>query len=277
MHLNKDRKEERTDRSRRILTLCLRQKEETMIVERQVVVPIDQVPPELMEDALKATEHRWNPIFDDEGNPIGFHAPRYGVVLRSAFVIADVDEDSGEVVAIKKFQFDQMVHKDGPIADPYGHATPNAMAVVVEERPDGYWVWAVREWRPVVFDHRRNQRGVEAVGVTGGWAKKVGADPIQTALRELVEESGIEVDEATVKVINIHTPNRASVETCNEVILAVFKSKHGRMLDGSHDVIGDQFPVRLNEFPAGIDALVNSALWAVSTHLNCVSNKPLQG
>lgn len=244
------------------------------IVEKQVVVPFSQVPKHLVEEALKATEHRWSPFFDEERNPVGFHAPRYGAVVRSAYVIADVDEETDRVVEIKKFQFDQMVRKDGPVDNPYGHATPNAMAVVVEERPDGFWVWAVREWRPVIFEHRQRKQGVMVVGVTGGWAKKVGANPIATALEELVAESGIEVEEASVEVVNVHSPNRAYEETCNEVVLARFKTKGERRPDASHEVIGEQFPLRLDEFPAGPDALVNSALWAVALHLGCISAKP---
>jgi hypothetical protein len=224
-----------------------------------------------MKEALKEVEKRWNPFFDDEGRVMGFHAPKFGAIVHSAYVIAEVDDKTGKIVEIKKFQFDQMVRKDGPINDPYGHATPNAMCIVIEERPDGYYVWSVKEWRPVIYNHRTDTQGVEVVGVTGGWAKKVGASPVETALEELVAEAGIEVDEFTVEEINIHSPNRAYEEACNEIVLARFKSKGERQLDESHEVIGEQFPVRLDEYPIGIDALVNSALWAVARHLNCVS------
>lgn len=245
-------------------------------IQKQVVVPFNWVPRHLLEEALNETDKRWNPFFDDEGRVMGFHAPKFGAILRSAYVIAEVDEESGRLVEIKKFQFDQMVRKDGPIDDPYGHATPNAMAVVVEERDDGYWVWAVNEWRPVIYDHRERRQGTSVVGVTGGWAKKVGAKPEQTALEELIAETGIEVDLASVEVINIHSPNRAYEEACNEIVLARFKTKGERRPDASHEVIGEQFPVRLDEFPLGPDALVNSALWAVARHLYCVSAKPLR-
>lgn len=243
-------------------------------VEKQVVVPINQVPTHLMEEALKDTEYRWNLFSDEKFGPMGFHAPKFGAIVRSAYVIAEVDEETGEIVEIKKFQFDQMVRKDGPIDDPYGHATPNAMCVVIEERPDGYYVWSVNEWRPVIYDHRTETQGMDVVGVTGGWAKKVGTDPAETALEEMVAETGIEVDEATVEEINIHSPNRGYEEACNVVILARFKAKGERQRDESHEVIGDQFPVRLDEYPVGVDALVNSALWAVSRHLDCVAAQP---
>ncbi len=244
-------------------------------VLRQVVVPINEVPMHLMEEALKATEHRWNPISEPVFGTIGFHAPKYGAILRSAYVMAEVDEETNEIVEIKKFQFDQMVRKDGPIDDPKGHATPNAMCVVVEERADGYYVWAVDEWRPVIYDHNTDTQGVAVVGVTGGWAKGVGADPIVTALEEMVAETGIEIDESSVEEINIHSPNRGYEEACNVVILAKFKAKGERQRDESHEVIGDQFPVRLDEIPAAHDALVNSAMWAVVRHLDCVSAIPL--
>lgn len=244
-------------------------------IEKQVVVPFNQVPRHLMEEALKQTNLRWNPFFDDEGRVMGFHAKAFGAILRSAYVIAEVDEENGQLVEIKRFQFDQMVRKDGPIDDPYGHATPNAMAVVVEERSDGYWVWAVNEWRPVIYDHRTQQHGISVVGVTGGWAKKVGATPVKTALEELLAETGIEVDQTSVEVINIHSPNRAYEQSCNEVILARFKAKGERQLDASHEVIGAQFPVRLDDFPLGPDALVNSALWAAALRLGCISARPV--
>lgn len=244
-------------------------------ISRQVVVPITHVPMELMADTLKAREHRWEPVYEDgwEG-PVGFHSPNYGSVMRHAYVMAEVDERTGEVIDITKFQFDQMIRKDGPIgADPWDYATPNAMAVVIEERDDGYYVWAVNEWRPAIFDHRRNQYGVNVVGVTGGWAKKVGALPAATAFEELVAETGIEI-EGKVEFMGIHTPNRATTETCNEVYMAKFKAKGDRILDGSHEVIGDQFAVRLDRFPPGSDALVNSALWLISQHLGCITAKP---
>ena len=242
---------------------------------RQVVVPFNQVPMHLVEEALKATEHRWNPVIDESGRIMGSHAPKYGSEMRYAYVMAEVDEETDEVKEIVKFQFDQMIRKDGPIDDPYDHATPNAMAVVVEESPDGYYVWAVEEWRPAIYDHQQKKQGVLVTGVTGGWAKTVGANPVDTALEELIAETGIEVEQGSVEVINIHSPNRATVETCNEVVLAIFKSKGERQLDGSHEVIGDQFPIRLDKFPVGPDALVNSALWAVAMHLGCVSAKPV--
>lgn len=245
---------------------------------RQVVVPITQVPMELMEEALKAREHRWEPVYEEDWDePVGFHAPKYGSVMRCAYVMAEVDQETGDIVEIKKFQFDQMIRKDGPIGDdPLAHATPNAMAVVVEERDDGFYVWAVNEWRPAIYDHRNDVQGVEVVGVTGGWAKKVGANPADTALEELVAETGIEIEGGSVEFINIHTPNRATVETCNEVYLARFRAKGERLLDGSHEVIGDQFAVRLDHYPPGPDALVNSALWLVSQHLGCISARPVE-
>ena len=60
------------------------------------------------------------------------------------------------------------------------------------------------------------------------------------------------------------------------VILARFKAKGERQFDESHEVIGEQFPVRLDRFPAAHDSLVNSAMWAVVQHLGCVSATPLE-
>lgn len=247
-------------------------------VQRQVVVPIIDVPMELMEDALKARPDRWEPVYDQvRGDVVGFHAPNYGSVMRCAYVVAEVDDETDEVLEIQKFQFDQMMRKDGPIGDePWGHATPNAMAVVIEERDDGYYAWSVNEWRPAIYDHRREKQGVEVVGITGGWAKKVGANPVDTALEEIVAETGIEIEEGSVEFIEIHSPNRATVETCNEVYMAKFRAKGERVLDGSHEEIGDQFAVRLDQYPPGPDALVNSALWLVSQHLGCITAKPVE-
>lgn len=119
------------------------------------------------------------------------------------------------------------------------------------------------------------KRGMEIVGVTGKWAKKIGADPKLTVLEGLVADMGVDVDKDSLQVIGIHNPNRAWVETCNEVYIAKFKSKRGRVEDGTHDVVTDGEVYPLGSFPAGADALVNSALWLTAKHFNCISSKPL--
>ena len=86
----------------------------------------------------------------------------------------------------------------------------------------------------------------------------------------------MEVEEASVVEVNIHSPNRGYEEACNVVILARFKAKGERQFDESHEGIGEQFPVRLDRFPAAHDSLVNSAMWAVVQHLGCVSATPLE-
>lgn len=243
-------------------------------IKKQVVVPLNEVPSDLMKEALKATEHRWRPFTDEQGRIMGFHAPKYGAIVRSAYVMADVDEETGDIVKITKFQFDQMIRKDGPIDDPYGHATPNAMAIVVERREDGYWIHGTKEYRPVIYNHLEDKQGVSVDGITGGWAKEVGSSPAETALDELAAEAGFEIDEASIERINIHSPNRAYEEACNEIYLAVFRRKGERKPDESHEVIEGEVVFRLDNFPLGPDALVNSALWAVAKHLGCISPIP---
>ncbi len=116
---------------------------------------------------------------------------------------------------------------------------------------------------------------MEVIGVTGKWAKEVGKDPKLTALEGLLVDVGIDVDDKSVEVVGIHNPNRAWVETCNEVYVAKYKRKVAPVKDETHDVVnlGDVYP--LGEFPAGADALVNSALWLTAKHFNCISSKPL--
>lgn len=130
-----------------------------------------------------------------------------------------------------------------------------------------------------MLDHRNGnkKRGMEIIGVTGKWAKKIGAEPKLTVLEGLTADMGVDVEENSVQVVGIHNPNRAFVETCNEVYIAKFKRKTGRVADGTHDQVAEGEVYPLGEFPSGADALVNSALWLAAKHFNCVSSKPLKG
>lgn len=237
------------------------------------IVPFHEVPIELLKakaEQLLKNGHR--PFWSPDSNIAGFVSP-FSASRHVAQVKVD---DEGKIV---EFDFDQIERTDGAmdLNNPWGHATPNAMVVVVEEVEDGSLVvHAVEEDRPFMYDHRSGVKGMKVTGVTGKWAKEVGKNPAATILSGLLADTGIIVDESTVELLGIHNPNRAWVETCNEVYVAKFKRTATRVDDQTHDMVksGGTFP--LADFPIGPDALVNSALWLTAKHFGCISSKPLK-
>lgn len=237
------------------------------------IVPFHEVPEHLLEakaEQLAKSGHR--PFYASDGTVAGFVSP-FSASRHVAQV--EVDED-GNIVG---FDFDQIERTDGAmdVNQPWGHATPNAMAVVLEKLDDGsLLVHAVQEERPFMYDHRSDTKGVTVVGITGKWAKDVGKNPAATILAGLLADTGIMVDESSVELLGIHNPNRAWVETCNEVFVAVFKRTATRVDDQTHDFVQSAGNYLLAEFPLGPDALVNSALWLTAKHFGCISSKPLK-
>lgn len=241
------------------------------------VIPFHEVPAEILQQpdvAEKLAKNGHKSFMTPDGLTIaGFVSP-FSASRHVAQV--KVDTETGKVVG---FDFDQIERTDGAMdtKNPWGHATPNAMAVVIEELPDGsYTVHAVEEDRPFMYDHRTDTKGLKVTGVTGKWAKAVGGKPIDTILVGLLTDSGIAVDEGSVELLHIHNPNRAWVETCNEVFIAKFKRQQTRLDEGTHDYVQSAGVYPLGEFPVGPDALVNSALWLAARHLGCVSSTPVQ-
>lgn len=241
------------------------------------IIPFHEVPVEILaqpEVAAKLAKNGHKPFMTPDGSTIaGFVSP-FSATRHVAQV--QVEVETGKIVGL---DFDQMERTDGAmdINDPWGHATPNAMAVVIEELPDGsYLVHAVSEDRPFMYDHTTNVKGMKVTGVTGKWAKAVGGKPIDTILTGLLTDAGITVDESSVKLLHIHNPNRAWVETCNEVFIAKFKRQQTRTDDDTHDYVQSAGVYPLGEFPVGPDALVNSALWLAARSLGCVSSVPVQ-
>lgn len=239
---------------------------------RKKIVPFYEVPKELLDakaEQLEKNGHR--PFFSPEGDFAGFISP-----FSASRHVAQVDVDeNGKIVG---FDFDQIDRTDGAmnVDFPWNHATPNAMVVVLEKGQDGaLLVHSVKEPRPFMYDHRSGKKGMTVIGVTGKWAKKVGKEPAATALEGLISDAGIEVEESSVELVGIHNPNRAWVETCNEVFVAIFKRKIDPIADGTHDEVDSADVYPLAEFPMGPDALVNSALWLVAKHFNCISSKPI--
>lgn len=236
------------------------------------IVPFHQVPKELLEakaEQLAKNGHR--PFYTSDGVVAGFVSP-----FSASRHVAQVEVDAeGKITA---FDFDQIERTDGAVSvdDPWGHATPNAMVVVIEEKDDGtLMVHAVEEPRPFMYNHRTDTKGLNVIGITGKWAKEVGKDPAKAVLFGLLADTGIVVDESSVELVGIHNPNRAWVETCNEVYVAKFKRTQTRVEDGTHDIVQSAGLYPLGEFPIGPDALVNSALWLTAHHFGCVSSKPL--
>lgn len=241
------------------------------------VIPFHEVPAEILaqpEVAAKLATNGHKPFMAPDGLTIaGFVSP-FSASRHVAQV--KIDSETGKIVG---FDFDQIERTDGAmnVNDPWGHATPNAMAVVIEELPDGsYLVHAVSEDRPFMYDHTTGVKGMKVTGVTGKWAKAVGGKPIDTILTGLLTDAGIAVDESSVELLHIHNPNRAWVETCNEVFIAKFKRQQTRIDEGTHDQVQSAGVYPLADFPVGPDALVNSALWLAARHLGCVSSVPVQ-
>lgn len=231
------------------------------------IVPFYDVPKLLLEaKAEQLTKNGHRPFYGPDGAVAGFVSP-----FSASRHVAQVEVDEhGNIVG---FDFDQIERTDGAmdVNKPWGHATPNAMCVVVEVT--GWWFWrkywvhGVEATRPFIYDHVSDQKGVTVVDVGGGWATKLGKDPRQTALDTLMADVGIEVEEASMKLVGYHTSNRAWCETIFPVYLAVFR-RQWNPLGGTHDMTKIGPRVRLDQFPIGVDALVNSAIAMVKVTLN---------
>lgn len=231
------------------------------------IVPFHEVPQELLQakaEQLSKNGHR--PFYAPDGSVAGFISP-----FSASRHVAQVEVDAwGNIIG---FDFDQIERTDGAmnVNEPWGHATPNAMVVVIEKT--GWWFWR-KYWvhsvvanRPFIYDHRTEVKGVEVVDVGGGWANKLGKDPRQTALDTLMADSGIEVNESSMRLVGYHTSNRAWCETIFPVYLAMF-SRQFKPLGGTHDQTKIGPRVRLDKFPVGMDALVNSAIAMVKSALH---------
>jgi hypothetical protein len=232
------------------------------MAKMQIVVPFYKVPKKLI------TRAGWK-IFKRGGKVMGMWDPKFGSIRHVAVVEAEVDE-FGKIKKIEKYLFDQMERADGPLLTPEDHATPNAMVVVVEEDNNHrLMVHSVEEWRPFIYDQDKKIKGVKVTGITGKWSKKIGENPAKTALDGLASDMGIEVEESTLVKLGKQTSNRAWCETCLEVYVAKFKRKVGRQKDETHDIVELDGVYPIGEFPMGVDALVNSALWMVARHFKC--------
>lgn len=201
----------------------------------------------------------WNPLIVGD-RIVAFENSRFGRIEHVAFV----DETSGA------FLYDGIRKLDGPINED-GHANPGVILVVVEDREDGIYLHCQEEVRPLIYDHILKQQGVTVLGFAGGFSKK-GENPNEAALRELLSEQGIEVDEASVERIGYASDNRASTETCIEVFLGKFSRKTESSPDG-HEIILKTVPVRIDQFKTELDGIVNSAYAMVVTHLGLIRAK----
>jgi hypothetical protein len=194
------------------------------------------------------------------GQFVGLENPRFGRVEHVAFV----DSETGA------FLYDGIRKLDGPINED-GHANPGVILVVVEEREDGIYLHCQEEIRPIIYDHIEKVQGVKVLGFAGGFSRK-GEKPSEAALRELLAEQGIQVEEASVERIGWASDNRASTETCIEVYLGKFSRKVEATPDG-HEIILKSMPVRIDQFVCGRDGIINSAYAMVVTHLGLVKSR----
>jgi hypothetical protein len=201
----------------------------------------------------------WKPQFVD-GQVVGFENPRFGRFEHVAFVDPETCE----------FLYDGIRKLDGPINED-GHANPGVVFVVVEEREDGIYMYCQEETRPIIYDHVAGVQGVKCLGFAGGFSRK-GENPSEAALRELLAEQGIVVDQASVERIGWASDNRASTETCIEVFLGKFSRKVDANPD-KHEEILRTVPVRIDKFVCGRDGVVNSAYAMVVSHLGLIKSK----
>lgn len=201
----------------------------------------------------------WQPIVEN-GQFVGIENPRFGRIEHVAFVDADTNA----------FLYDGIRKLDGPINDD-GHANPGVIFVVSEEREDGIYLHCQEETRPIIYDHVNKIQGVKILGFAGGFTHK-GEKPNEGALRELLAESGIEVESATVERIGYASDNRASTETCIEVYLGKFRRNVGALPEG-HEIILKSLMVRIDKFRPGLDGIINSAYAMVVSRLGLVRSK----
>lgn len=201
----------------------------------------------------------WQPMIEN-GQFVGIENPRFGRVEHVAFV----DDESGA------FLYDGIRKLDGPINDD-GRSNPGVIFVVVEEREDGVYLHCQEEFRPIIYDHINKIQGVKVLGFAGGFSKK-GEKPNEAALRELLSEQGIEVEEASVRRIGYASDNRASTETCIEVYLGKFRRQTEAHSD-EHEIILKSVMVRIDQFKPGLDGIVNSAYAMVVSHLGLIRSK----
>lgn len=190
--------------------------------------------------------------------------PSYGRIEHYAVV------DEGEDGSVR-YLYDIPKQWDGPFNEETGHSKPNALIVPVEEREDGFYIHCHDEFRPVIYDHVRGVQGVTVVSFAGGFSKRFGKDPKTDALRELLDEEGIEVEEASVERIGIASSNRAFVETCFEVYIGRFRRKAQEPSPEGDEVIGSSKVFRIDEFPVGVDAIVNNVYAMLVAYLSVVS------
>ena len=213
-------------------------------------------------DQVKLPEGKsfgWNSLIVD-GQFVGLENPRFGRIEHVAFV----DAETGA------FLYDGIRKLDGPINED-GHANPGVIFVVVEDREDGIYLHCQEEIRPIIYDHVSGEQGVKCLGFAGGFSRK-GENPSEAALRELLAEQGIEVDEASVERVGWASDNRASTETCIEVYLGKF-SRQVAASPKEHEVILRTVLVRVDQFTCGRDGIVNSAYAMVVSHLGLVKPK----
>lgn len=219
----------------------------------QKVVRVDKVA--LPEDK----KFGWQPIVVN-GQFVGIENPRFGRIEHIAFI----DSDTGA------FLYDGIRKLDGPMNDD-NHANPGVVFVVTEDRSDGIYLHCQEEFRPLIYDHINKIQGVKIFGFAGGFTHK-GEKPSEGALRELLAESGIEVESASVERIGYASDNRASTETCIEVFLGKFKRNVGALPE-EHEIILKSLMVRIDQFKPGLDGIINSAYAMVVSHLGLVRSK----
>lgn len=225
----------------------------------QKFIPVSQIDPQLLPSLDK---QNYLPEYDENGVFTGFG--KLGKDSYKRGFVCDVDDETGVIV---KVRYDGVKKFDGLVGE-NGHATPSAVMIVAERRADGIYLYCAKEYRVFIYDHVKDQLGVNVIGFAGGFTE-AGKTPAQTALDEVLHEHGILVANAKVERIGYAFDNRAMTETCIEYYLGIFERQVGQELEGD-EVIQKTEAIRVDHFVPGVDGIVDTAFAFLVHHLDLV-------
>lgn len=231
------------------------------MAERQKVSSLNKI------EGLNLDNLGWKPVYytDGDGNTdinhvIGIMNSKVG-----SFIIHAMVDGEGN------YQYDFPVHQDGRLTE-NGKATPGAVVVPLRKDENGdLWVRSVMEYRPAIEDPLTGERGVEVTGVPGGFAKKIGTDPKNTASLQALTEAGVEVTNYLGPFYS--SPNRAYGATPIAYYLAEYVESKDNQPEKYEGIMGSK-EIKLEEFPLGLDGIVNNAIAIAWNAMGYVS-KPI--
>jgi len=240
---------------------------------RRMFVPISEV---------KGYEPKWNFLFRKD---------RFDMLLNEKFgskqlvVMCDCEVQADGSAKVVKPLYDFIVEEDGPINEETGLAQSNAVMGYVVRREDGYYVLVQSETRPVIRNDHTGQWGqtgnpvVIEHTIPGGFADPSDKNSLQTALRELNEETGISFDPTKVlrhELVGCFSSNRAYIATCLDVWLVLVsevpKANESMVAKEEGEQIGKHHFVRIDKINPKEDGVSCAALQKIASALGCIKN-----